>query len=325
MSDSERSRRSSVRETFYGLFALCSLLVCVGGEASWEEWWTYDGISGPDFWGLLNPEWHLCSRGRRQSPVDLDPTLLLYDPYLRKLQIDKQRVNGVIWNTGHSVVFRAETGPYVPVANISGGPMSYNYQFEQIHLHYGRLDSFGSEHTLMGRAFPAEVQIYGYNSDLYSNMSEAFHRSQGIVGIALLIQIGETSNLELRLLTSQLHQIIYKGQQAELKSLSIKELLPDTEYYMTYEGSTTMPGCYETVTWIIMNKPLYITRQQFYALRKLMQGDPENSKAPLGNNYRPTQPFHHRVVRTNIDFSRKLGHQCPTMRNNIFYQVNKRN
>lgn len=43
---------------------------------------------------------------------------------------------------------------------------------------------------------------------------------------------------------------------------------------------------------------------QLYALRKLMQGDQSNSKAPLGNNYRPVQLVHHRVVRTNIDFNR---------------------
>ncbi|GFV89181.1 carbonic anhydrase-related protein 10 [Trichonephila clavipes] len=41
-----------------------------------------------------------------------------------------------------------------------------------------------------------------------------------------------------------------------------------------------------------------------YALRKLMQGDQSNPKAPLGNNYRPAQLVHHRVVRTNIDFNR---------------------
>ncbi|GIY81155.1 carbonic anhydrase-related protein 10 [Caerostris extrusa] len=70
------------------------------------------------------------------------------------------------------------------------------------------------------------------------------------------------------------------SQQAELKSLSIRELLPVTDYYMTYDGSTTMPGCHETVTWLLMNKPIYITKQQLYALRKLMQGDqgtPESS------------------------------------------------
>lgn len=48
----------------------------------------------------------------------------------------------------------------------------------------------------------------------------------------------------------------------EVKRLSIRGLLPDTDYYMTYDGSTTMPACYETVTWLILNKPIYITKQQ---------------------------------------------------------------
>ena len=31
---------------------------------------------------------------------------------------------------------------------------------------------------------------------------------------------------------------------------------------MTYDGSTTHPGCWETTSWIIYNKPIYITRQE---------------------------------------------------------------
>ncbi|GFY32345.1 hypothetical protein TNCV_3558531 [Trichonephila clavipes] len=46
---------------------------------------------GPDFWGLLNLEWSLCSKGRRQSPVDIDPNTLLFDPSLRNIQVDKIR------------------------------------------------------------------------------------------------------------------------------------------------------------------------------------------------------------------------------------------
>ncbi|XP_047741677.1 uncharacterized protein LOC125179591 [Hyalella azteca] len=77
----------------------------LGVSWDWNKWWTYDGISGPNFWGLINPEWSLCTQGRRQSPVNIDPTLLLFDPNLRPLHIDKHGVSGTLNNTGHGVVF----------------------------------------------------------------------------------------------------------------------------------------------------------------------------------------------------------------------------
>lgn len=52
-------------------------------------------FSGPAFWGLINPEWSLCNKGRRQSPVNLEPSKLLFDPNLRPLHIDKHRVRGL--------------------------------------------------------------------------------------------------------------------------------------------------------------------------------------------------------------------------------------
>ena len=30
--------------------------------ANWNEWWTYDGISGPAYWGLINPAWTMCNK-----------------------------------------------------------------------------------------------------------------------------------------------------------------------------------------------------------------------------------------------------------------------
>ena len=56
-------------------------------------------------------------------------------------------------------------------------------------------------------------------------------------------------------------QVNYRGQSHPVNNMNLAEILPDTEHYMTYEGSTTYPGCWETVTWIVMNKPIYISRQ----------------------------------------------------------------
>lgn len=195
-----------------GLCFLCFTTVL----GNWEEWWTYDGISGPDFWGLLNPDWNLCSKGRRQSPVDLNPNTLLFDPHLKPLHVDKSRISGIITNTGHGVIFRVSDSLAPGLAvNISGGPLSYQYRFHELHIHYGRSDDRGSEHTIAGKPFPAELQIFGYNSDLYANMSEAveLRRSEGLVGISILLQLGDLSQSELRVLTGQLHRITYRGKQ----------------------------------------------------------------------------------------------------------------
>ncbi|XP_034935669.1 carbonic anhydrase-related protein 10 isoform X2 [Chelonus insularis] len=243
----------------WGVF-LC-ILTKESQPVSWEEWWTYDGISGPGFWGLINPEWSLCHKGRRQSPVNLEPERLLFDRNLQLLHIDKHGIRGSLSNTGHGVVFSVDNGTQHPV-NISGGPLSYRYQFCEIHLHYGLNDQRGSEHTVDNYAFPAEIQIFGFNSELYNNYSDALHRPQGTVAISLLLQVGDLSNPELRKFTDKLNDVKYRGEMTEIPRFVVRELLPDTKYYMTYEGSITMPACHETTTWIILNKPIYITKQQ---------------------------------------------------------------
>ena len=93
----------------------------------WEKWWTYDGISGnvaqnikliiffirlelfnlltidiyfllfnfmsgPSFWGLINPDWNLCNSGKRQSPINIDPKSILYDPGLTEISVDDTKV-----------------------------------------------------------------------------------------------------------------------------------------------------------------------------------------------------------------------------------------
>lgn len=47
-----------------------------------------------------------------------------------------------------------------------------------------------------------------------------------------------------------------------LMGLNIADLYPDTTRYITYEGSITIPPCYETSTWILINKPVYVTQMQ---------------------------------------------------------------
>ena len=35
---------------------------CSYVDANWDDWWTYEGISGPAYWGLINPSWTMCNK-----------------------------------------------------------------------------------------------------------------------------------------------------------------------------------------------------------------------------------------------------------------------
>ena len=76
------------------------------------------------------------------------------------------------------------------------------------------------------------------------------------------LQLGTQGHSGLRPLTDALARVKYAGTWTRINKVSIRALLPDTRFYITYEGSLTQPPCHETVTWILMNRPIYITKQQ---------------------------------------------------------------
>lgn len=68
----------------------------------------------------------------------------------------RAQISGTLHNTGQSLVFRVERDSKLSV-NISGGPLAYRYQFEEIYIHYGTENNLGSEHQIHGYSFPGEV------------------------------------------------------------------------------------------------------------------------------------------------------------------------
>ena len=39
----------------------------------------------------------------------------------------------------------------------------------------------------------------------------------------------------------------------------LADILPPTDHYVTYDGSLNQPACDETVTWVVYNKPVYVS------------------------------------------------------------------
>ncbi|TKS92372.1 Carbonic anhydrase-related protein 10 [Collichthys lucidus] len=42
----------------------------------------------PSFWGLVHSAWNLCAIGKRQSPIDIETSHMIFDPYLTPLRLN---------------------------------------------------------------------------------------------------------------------------------------------------------------------------------------------------------------------------------------------
>ncbi|ROT71480.1 putative carbonic anhydrase-related protein 10 [Penaeus vannamei] len=123
----------------------------------WSSWWSYDGISGPGFWGIINRRWRLCSDGRRQSPVDLATAAVVYDHTLSRLDLASHKIDGTLSNTGFGLRWTANAGQ---TWGVTGGPLHYAHTLTHAVLRWSNASpatsTVGSEHSIEGQFFPAE-------------------------------------------------------------------------------------------------------------------------------------------------------------------------
>ncbi|CAI4227959.1 unnamed protein product [Auanema sp. JU1783] len=284
-----------------------------------EEYpWTYDNdmIGGPNFWGLmLGKQCEICSKGKLQSPIDIRPNRLLFDPNALPMVIDRTHVMAEMVNTGQMARVRIGNSAIRPTANLTGGPLhGYRYRIQRMDLHFGRDSVNGSEHTIDGRKYPMEIQMLAFNSDLYTNFSQASKSPHGLAAIAVLVDFGPSTTDELLKLTIATASVIYKAQRVELSDLKPWKLLPQTRDYVTYDGSISSPPCHETVTWMIVNQPIHISQDHFREWGKLLQTKekPKSGEEPkfIAPNTRHTQEFQQRLLRTNIQLKMKTRKEC---------------
>jgi len=69
------------------------------------------------------------------------------------------QVSGTLVNTGRDLRVVLDEPSIGHCVNITGGPLSYQYRITEVLLHFGSISSLGSEHTIAGLSFPAEVSV----------------------------------------------------------------------------------------------------------------------------------------------------------------------
>ncbi|CAH8458056.1 unnamed protein product [Schistosoma mattheei] len=286
------------------------LHLCYVGTEIWNE----ELLLKENF---INGPPNLCQNGRHQSPINIMTKNLVYDHSLSAMEIEglEKQLELIVENCGYDIRISL-TNEFV---QLNGGPSSYAYRISFMQIKFGSASTQGSEHTIDGKAFPGELQIYSFNNELYNNLSEAFYRPNGILAISVFFKIGNATNKDLLGVVAAAEQTIFKGETFQLKGLELRSLLTSTHEFMTYEGSLPFPPCHETVTWIILNHPIMITETELKTLRRLRVADTLWSGS-MADNFRPTQAINNRSVRTNINF--RSSNEACDVRKQVSYIAN---
>ncbi|XP_019751306.1 receptor-type tyrosine-protein phosphatase gamma [Hippocampus comes] len=265
-------------------------------RAAGDSYWSYSGSHGPRGWSTLYPE---CA-AKNQSPVDIaDEQAVVSDEY-QELQLDKFNTESsnqtTMKNTGKTVAVLLKDDYFVRGAGLPG-----RFKAEKMEFHWGQSNaSAGSEHSINGRRFPVEMQIYLYNSDDFDSLSAAIKERRIIAAMSVFFELGQKDNPAVEPIIQGLKGVVHHEKETNLRSFILRDLLPSSvDSYYRYTGSLTMPPCSKVVEWIIFSRPVYLSHSQleaFYSIFTTEQQDHVKSVEYLRNNFRPLQDLDNRKV-----------------------------
>ncbi|KAJ8287899.1 hypothetical protein COCON_G00005580 [Conger conger] len=273
---------------FLILFGQWTSCACAGTH------WTYTGSVGQSHWSEYFPE---CG-GTKQSPIDVKTSQAKYDPSLPPVRPLGYRQLGqepfTLTNNGHTVEMS------LPGWMGLGG-LPWQFTAVQLHLHWGSRGGLGggSEHTIDGHGYAAELHVVHYNSEIYSNISTAMRQREGLAVLGVLIETGEDTNPAYQNIINHLENIKHAGQRTSIPAFDVQSLLPlSLERYFRYNGSLTTPPCYQSVLWTVFAERVSVSHVQLRKLETaLFSGHAEESQSlPLQDNYRNPQPLNRRTV-----------------------------
>ncbi|XP_013860877.1 carbonic anhydrase 1 [Austrofundulus limnaeus] len=255
--------------------------------------WGYGASNGPAKWADKFP----IANGRRQSPINIVPSAASYDKGLKplKLQYDPKTCLEIL-NNGHS--FQVTFVDDNDSSTLKGGPISGTYRLKQFHFHWGSTDGAGSEHTVDGKKYPAELHLVHWNTK-YASFSEAANKPDGLAVVGVFLTIG-SDNPNLQKLIDAFSAIRTKGKQTSFADFNPATLLPSSLHYWTYDGSLTTPPLLESVTWIVCKEPISISSAQMARFRDLLFSGDGEAECCMADNYRPPQPIKGRSVRASF-------------------------
>uniref|UniRef100_A0AAY4A1F3 carbonic anhydrase n=1 Tax=Denticeps clupeoides TaxID=299321 RepID=A0AAY4A1F3_9TELE len=237
--------------------------------------WGYAADNGPGRWCENFP----IADGPRQSPIDIKAGEAEHDAHLQPLRLRYDPAASIdLLNNGHSVqvTFADDSDS----STLTEGPISGTYRLKQFHFHWGACDARGSEHTVDGTEYAAEVRATGWRWWASSCRS-----------------IGE-ENLHLQTVIDAFNSI----KEKDTTTLLLKTASSCPHRWTTgpTDGSLTTPPLLESVTWIVCREPISVSSAQMEKFRILLFSAEGEEPCCMSDNYRPPQELKGRRVRASF-------------------------
>eukprot|EP00111_Clytia_hemisphaerica_P022912 TCONS_00067466-protein len=268
--------------------------------------WAYketDLAYGPPNWKHLAP---LCG-GQMQSPIDMSASNSATLPLQSGIAMEgiEGMIRGKLSNNGKTIGFAIDNSIDNNAANDDHAAMltvqGETYTLKQFHLHFGCGGEPGSEHALDGQKFAGEVHLVFQNT-LFPNQGNALKQPNGLAILAFFVKIdpGAPPNAEFRRFAENVMNVQQPGDVLPMPGgFSMTGMVPHfTEGLrnlrrFVYKGSLPTPPCYESVTWVIFNRPILLNGETVNKFSSVMGA----GQQPLCGNFRPIQPANGREVK----------------------------
>lgn len=222
--------------------------------------WSYEGKTGSEHWGELDPTFSACVNGTEQSPINIEISQINPNKVLDKIDINYQPTKFTLMNNGHTIQanFKAENNSII----LDGT----TYNLVQFHFHTP------SEHQFNGKNFDMELHLVHKND------------TGNLAVLGIMIKEGK----ENKALSNIWANLPEKETEKDIElntTVNLPSLLPNDQKSFIYNGSLTTPPCTEEVKWIVLEQPIDMDREQIDAFQKI-----------FSDNHRSAQPLNDREV-----------------------------
>ncbi|XP_053480301.1 carbonic anhydrase 15-like isoform X2 [Ictalurus furcatus] len=192
------------------------------------------------------------------SPINLQRGVIKnnsIDP-LELQSFDVPQKSWTVVNVRDTVVVKFQAG-----MTVKGGGIKHNYRIVEMRFHWGSNTTNGSEHKFDARRFPMEMQIVGVAPG-FADVEAASVVQSGLLMMGVFIDIASEENQAFKAIAHAVLNVPYPGDSVSVSPPALSHLLPEDDTFYQYHGGQTTPPCRQTVTWIVFEKPIFISRKQ---------------------------------------------------------------